>query len=335
MEIAVIGHPSHVGGADTELDHQIYVWRSMNIPVHIIHTNPLDQNLKNMNLQERGCIVHEPRSWHNAKDKIVISYCNGEFLKNLEEIRKYAKIVCWVNCMTWLFPEERKMHEKGYIDWFIYQTDHAREKVQKDLIKINSNFNWYKLSPYFHTKDFPYIKNRKNNTFKFGRISREDTDKFNYFQMHIYNAMFSPKLKEGLILGWNQEIQNKIGKAPNWIKTYRAGGMKAQDFYKKCETIIMTTDTYENLPRVAFEAMSSGSLLVVDDRGGWKEQIQHGQTGWLCKDHKEFAYYSSRVAFEEKERKVMIENARDWLTSNWGLEKSQEEWRKFFNHILI
>lgn len=37
-EICVVGHPSKLGGADTELEHQIYLWRYMGIDVYIRRT---------------------------------------------------------------------------------------------------------------------------------------------------------------------------------------------------------------------------------------------------------------------------------------------------------
>jgi len=337
-EICVIGHPSRVGGADTELDHQIRVWTAMGIKVHIIHTGMIDENLKSMRLEDRGCILHEPRDWSKCRGMHVISYCNGEFLDNIADIRQYASRISWVNCMTWLFEKEKEAHRNGYIDTFIYQTDHAREKVQQDLININPDFNWAKIRPYFHAEDFPYHGDtRPDNKFRFGRISRDDADKFNAGQFWIYETMVAPKDKYGFVLGIKDDIRVKCGgegwKEPDWIKCFPAGGMSAQELYRHSECIIQACDTYENLPRVAFEAMASGSLLIVDNRGGWKEQIIHGETGYLCNDAREFVYYASRAAYETKERKQMIRNARDWLDFNWGIEKAKEEWGRFLGAV--
>ena len=49
-EICVIGFPSRVGGADTELDHQIRVWQALGIRVHLIHTGELDEGLRAMRM---------------------------------------------------------------------------------------------------------------------------------------------------------------------------------------------------------------------------------------------------------------------------------------------
>lgn len=42
--VCIIGHPSRLGGADTELDHQIYCWQAMGVDVHVCHTGPIDAN---------------------------------------------------------------------------------------------------------------------------------------------------------------------------------------------------------------------------------------------------------------------------------------------------
>ncbi|MEG2237720.1 MAG: hypothetical protein RRY13_08710 [Akkermansia sp.] len=45
--------------------------------------------------------------------------------------------------------------------------------------------------------------------------------------------------------------------------------------------ILQLTDTTKNWPRIGFEAMANGSVLIVDKRGGWEQMIIHGKTGWL------------------------------------------------------
>jgi glycosyltransferase involved in cell wall biosynthesis len=93
----------------------------------------------------------------------------------------------------------------------------------------------------------------------------------------------------------------------------------------------MTTDTFENLPRVGFEAMSSGSVLVVDNKGGWKVLVEDGKTGWLCNDQREFVYKASRSAFEYEETQKLRMNAKDKLIKEWGKENSSKCWENIFN----
>ena len=95
----------------------------------------------------------------------------------------------------------------------------------------------------------------------------------------------------------------------------------------------MSTDTFENLPRVGFEAMASGSVLVVDRKGGWELQVEHGVTGWLPRSDREFAYNSSRLAFEKQEREDMRHKAKEKLDKDWGMEASMKSWNLVFQSI--
>jgi hypothetical protein len=330
-ELCVIGHPSRVGGADTELDHQMRCWQAMGIEVHICHTGVVDDHLKSLRLEQRSVIYHEPRDWKSLEGLDCISFCNGECLANLPEIRKYARSFTWVNCMTWNFEREIQMHGEGWIDLHLYQTEHAMERVGSKLRSLG-RFQGMTFTPYFHTEDFPFHASRPQDRFRFGRISRADADKFNYRQLWIYETMTAPVLKEGLILGWNDRVATKLGKQPDsYIRAVPEGTVSQQEFYSTCEAVIMTTDTFENLPRVGFEAMSSGSVLVVDRRGGWQTQVEDGVTGWLCGDDREFVYKASRCAFESDERERMRQAARAKLERTWGLEAAMRSWEQVFD----
>ena len=80
----------------------------------------------------------------------------------------------------------------------------------------------------------------------------------------------------------------------------------------------------------ASRAVASGSVLIVDNRGGWKIQVEDGRTGWLCDNDREFVYKASRCAFEEEERQAMRLAARDRLDADWGLEAGIRSWEAVF-----
>jgi glycosyltransferase involved in cell wall biosynthesis len=79
--------------------------------------------------------------------------------------------------------------------------------------------------------------------------------------------------------------------------------------------------------------MSSGSVLVVDDRGGWKRMVEHGVTGWLCNTQQEFIYYASRMAFDPALRAQMARAARKRGDELGGLKASMTSWRKVFREV--
>lgn len=331
-ELCVIGHPSPVGGADTELLHQIYLWLDMGVKVHICHTGDIDGNLKPIKeeLVAKGVEYIEPRNWRALEGLHCISYCNDVFLSNLPAIKQYAKTTTFVNCMTWAFKDEIEMNKRGLIDFHLYQTRHGFQKVAQHL--VCDHYKPLMVKPYFHTESFPFHNPKKHDTFRFGRISRCDADKFHPSQLNIYETMVAPQPKSGIILGWGQNAWNVFGTMPpDYIKTYGENKMSQAEFYSKCDAIIMSTRTFENLPRVGFEAMASGAVLVVDDRGGWQLQVKDRVTGYLCKDEREMIYKSSRLAFEFSERADMANRAREWVEKNWGKESSSKYWEVVFN----
>ena len=132
-------------------------------------------------------------------------------------------------------------------------------------------------------------------------------------------------------------VEKKIGKIPSWIRKNRAGTMPQQDFYKFANFLIQPCDPnhLENLPRISFEAMSSGSLLIVDDKGGFQDQVIHGITGWRCKNEREYVYYASRAMHEFEESQTMRLKARDFLVANWGEAAVIDHWYKYFREIGV
>jgi glycosyltransferase involved in cell wall biosynthesis len=281
-------------------------------------------------MHKLGCKYLPEREWISLNGLHCISFCNGEFLNNINKIKKYAKSTTFVNCMTWNFPKELEAQENGNIDFHLYQTQHQFEKVSKQL----QNFLNYKplmFNPYFDKTGFPFIEKRNKEDIVIGRISRADTDKYGLMQFWIWNNMTVPKNKKGIVLGWNEKSYNKYNSnPPSYSEVYSEGEISQQEFYSKCDLVVMTTDTYENLPRVGFEAMSSGSLLVVDDKAGWKVLVDDGITGWRCKDHKEFVYKASRAAFEFEETQQMRLNAYNKIDKIWGKENSMKSWENVF-----
>ena len=74
--------------------------------------------------------------------------------------------------------------------------------------------------------------------------------------------------------------------------------------------------------------MASGSVLIVDNRGGWRQMVEHGKTGWLCSNERDFIYYASKMACEPNLRDAMAEAARARGLELGGLDVSLESWKE-------
>ena len=74
--------------------------------------------------------------------------------------------------------------------------------------------------------------------------------------------------------------------------------------------------------------------VVADARGGWKEMIRHGRTGYLCDTEEHFAHYTSRLARDEAHRQQMAHEARRVLEEELADPASiRAGWREVFASV--
>lgn len=330
--IFVYGFPGLYGGASTELHHQVIVWRHLGLEVHLIPCWPAQGEPLYPEMLERGVTVHPANDWSAIEPgDPVLGFCNAEFLNALPQIRERTRRTVFLNCMTWLFDKERECMANGQIAMFLYQNEEVRLKHMPELQALNDHpkIRFATFKPYFDGGRFPYVAERSPEHFGCGRISRQDADKFAKNTLHIYEYFVSPKWKQGLFLGFDHRSEEKIGKPYDWIRVARdQSEVSQQEFYRHCEILLQPTDTTENWPRVGFEAMASGSVLIVDNRGGWRQMVEHGRTGWLCDHERDFIYYASRMAYEPNLRAEMAAAARERALALGGLEASAESWQE-------
>lgn len=329
--IFVYGFPGKYGGAGTELHHQILLWLAMGLEVHIIPSFPnYDREPLYQVMKDAGVHIHSFNEWDAlSSDDPVLGFCNAEFLNCLPEIVKRTRRTVFINCMTWLFDKEKQRMAEGMIAMFLYQNEQVRQKNMPILQALNPDprIQFLTFSPYFDGTLFPFIENRAEDHFGCGRISRQDADKYAANTLHIYEYFVAPVLKRGLFLGFDNRSEKKIGRPHHWITTACDSSIiSQQDFYRHCKIILQPSDTTENWPRVGFEAMASGSVLIVDDRGGWRQMIEHGKTGFLCKHERDFIYYASKMAYEPDLRREIAHNARARGIELGGIENSRASW---------
>lgn len=336
-KIYVHGFPGLYGGAGTELHHQIAVWIHLGLEVHLVPNWPPFNEPLYLEMVDRGVIIHDPNDFSMVgRGDPVLGFCNSEFLDALPVIRERTGRTVFLNCMTWLFDKERDCMAKGLISMFLYQNEEVLEKHKPELQALNDDphIRFTTFKPYFNSGKFPFVAERSPEVFGCGRISRQDPDKFAANTLHIYEYFVSPRWKSGLFLGFDERSGEKIGQPYDWIRTARDHNeLPQQEFYSHCEIVLQPTDTTENWPRIGFEAMASGSVLIVDNRGGWKQMVRHGETGWLCDHERDFIYYASRMAYEPNLRADMAEAARTRGEALGSLSASSASWEEVLEEI--
>lgn len=334
-QIWVAGFPSFVGGADTELLHNIDLWVENNVLVNLVPMFGCDAKVREY-VESIGCIVHEYDP-HIFSDKTVVSFCNGEFLKKLPEIiyKGKPKHIIWFNCMTWTFKDEIIAHQNRWIDYYGFVSVYQQEYLSKVLEPINKVNILSGYKPYFNPNNIcQKIKfNYKIPTeyFGVGRVSRDDPAKFSTDMWDIFYKVNSPNNKKVFILGYNNKIEEKTGAPPSkldWMY-WSPGAISIEEFHKRIHCIIHKTGgSRESYCRIVPESYAFGTPIIVEDDYAFPELIINNETGFLCSSSDEMSFRASELAFDENKRKKIIYQAHDHLiTTLANKQKCWEPWR--------
>lgn len=321
-EIWVAGYPSFVGGADSELDHNIDLWLMNGVEVHLVPMPACSPEMKIL-CDQRGCITHD---YHPAifRDKIVVSFCNGHFLDTMQEIYENGKpaAVLWFNCMTWTFEKELVAVNNGWITLHGFVSKFQRSILKPALEKIAPIQEFEGYRPYFNpdniSQNFEFRYNKPDKWFALGRVSRDDYTKFSDDMWNIYYKVCSPLRKKIFILGFGANARKRCGNSPASldVQVWDPGVVAVKEVYKLLHCMIHKTGgSKESYCRVVPEAFVSGVPVIVEDDFAFPDLIQNGETGYLCKSSDEMSFRASELAFDEEKRKKIIHSAYDVLVN--------------------
>lgn len=337
-EIWVAGYPSFLGGADTELLHNICLWRKHDVDVNLVPLFGCDSKIQQV-MTEMGCITHNynPKIF---KDKILISYCNGNFLNELPKISEQGKpkMVLWNNCMTFSFPKEIEAHKNGLIDYHVFVSDYQRKWLEPQL-SVHKKVNILEgYKPYFDPNNklqqIEFSYREPQDWFALGRISRDDGAKFSSDMWNIFYKVCTPKQKKVFILGYGPNAHKKCGNAPNGLdwQTWEPNVIPVKNFYNLIHCIIHKTGgSRESYCRIVPEAYSFGVPMIVENDYAFPQLIQNEVTGYICNSSDEMSYRASELAFNEQKRKDMIFAGRDFLINEIAsVDKCWSAWEQLW-----
>ena len=342
-EIWVAGYPSFLGGADTELDHLLDLWRQHDLQVHLVPSFPPDPVMKAL-CDERGFLTHE---YHDGifQDRVVISFCNGEFLKKLSLIAKTGKprLVLWANCMTWNFDDELAAHEQGLIDYFLFQSRYQREMLVPALSQRNDVRILEGYRPFFNLQNrsqkLQYRLDRNLDYFGVGRASRDDGNKYAADTWMTFAKVSSPRPIKVFMLGFGEHAQNKCGSQPscNWLDWmyWSPGAIPITEFFERIHVMIHRTGgSRENWPRIVLEAWASGVVVIVDNDFGVAEMVTNDVNGYCVNSSDEASFRASQIAFDEPLRQRLAQAAYETLLKEHAsAERSMAPFEELFSKI--
>ena len=339
--VFVSGYPSDIGGANTELWHTVKLWRRFGLAVTLIPTWKADPPWRTR-LDKVGCrtVESNPDDLQNVPrlaGSVVVSMCNTKFLAAAERFRELGCRIVWLGCMNWLFPQERLHYRAcGAFDRHVFQSRHQHDQLAPQLRKFGYvDARGCIIRGAFDAEEFPFrpLPHAAGEIFTIGRLSRPSADKFSSRTWEIYGRV--PHPIQARVLGWADEVRARLGRPPRWAQCLPAAAQTPQDFLATLHAMVhVNGQAVENWPRVALEAMAAGVPVVAENRGGWREMIQHGRTGYLCDTDDQFAYYTARLAYDEAHRMQIIRQARAALETELSdAETIWAGWRRLFRGI--
>jgi hypothetical protein len=341
QEIWVAGYPSLFGGADTELDHNIDLWRSFGIGVHLVPMFGVDATARRR-CDERGCITHryQPEIF---RDKLVVSFCNGEFLQVLPQIQAGGKPACvvWFNCMTWPFEAELAAHRQGWIDLFGFTSDYQRSLLKPELEKAAPVREFEGYRQFFSLENpsqlIRYSYRPPAEYFGVGRVSRDDAAKYSEDMWTTFHKVCVPAKKKVFVLGYGPNATGRCGNPPDgldWM-TWSPNAIPVREFYERIHCLVHKTGgSRESYGRIVPEAYAAGVAVVVEDDYAFPTLVEDGVTGFRCKSSDEMSFRASELAFDEPRRKRMVEAAYQFLVNEIASrEKCWAPWKSLFGRL--
>lgn len=316
----LIGLPGDIGGANTECWHTVRLWGQFGLDVTVIPTWQADPRWQSR-LEAIGCRVVPARPNRlkevaGLAESPVVSFCNSRFLRHAEAFRDLGCRIVWVNCMTWLFAEERKHYRRhGPFEAYVFQSRYQQSQLQPQLERFGvqpGQCHWIRGA--FCPEDFPFrpLPHESGSPLVIGRISRAAPDKFAADTWAVYGRIRCPI--RARVLGWDRLVEEKLGRPPRWAECLPAGAEQPQEFFHSLHCIVqLNGDADENWPRSALEAMACGVPIVAENRGGWREMIRHGETGFLCDTREEIVDAVEQLAADESLRLQIARRARQAL----------------------
>jgi len=319
--IFVCGFPGRVGGANTELWHTLKLWRGIGLDVTVIPPwgaadQGDDYGYWAVQLAELGCRIEScpgPSMLSNVQGlpgSIVAAFCSTKFLAAAHRFRALGCRIVWVNCMNFLVPgEARHLRRHGTFDRYVFQSRYQRNRLEPLLSPFGYGQEQGRLiRGAFDVAEFPFEPRPRTTAepFLIGRISRAAREKFSASTWGIYGRIPDVRAR---VMGFGPEAQAVTGQPPAFVECcLPENAMPSREFLATLHALVMPTATFENWPRVGLEAMAAGVPLVVDDRGGWREMIRHGETGFLCASDDDFVRHATALA-EDEYLRLRVANA--------------------------
>lgn len=320
------------GGCGPELLGAIELLRSKNVPVRCIvpEDDPIVRSDRADYLRGLGCTIVNYRPGIFEKCKVLMSFGEDEMFNYMRRYSDRPQWVVWSSCMSFVVDVEIDAYRDGLIDEHFFQTKQNGDAVGPAICdrlgkgaKVAHRGGY---RPYVNHKSayMPLVSlPRSKDTFVVCRATRDDEAKWDQDSWKMYSGILCPSHKKVQIevAGWGAEAQNKVGNpcdpSSRWngelninLRDHIYDPIEMAEFYGESHVLHHFYPFIETFGIATTQAMICGAVPVVSDEDGFRHQVIHGETGFLCKSPEEASFYASLLAFDDERWSKMSQEAR-------------------------
>jgi hypothetical protein len=322
------------GGCGPELLGAIDLLQSRGVPVRCILPtgDPTVHGDRAKYLASRGVEVLEYTPGLFASCSLLMSFGEKQCFDYMRDNSDRPEYVVWSNCMSWAVDREATAHSEGLIDEFFFQTERNAEVVSRQ-IQARTNKPVFYRPGYFafinkHSDYAQYDKwvSKDSGEFRVSKAVRDDPDKWHELHWRMCSSIVAPPQKKLQfdVIGWGENAKRKIGDPCSsdsvWSNrfnlSWRSHVVSPEEvakFYGGSHVLLHFYPFYENYPRASLQAMLAKAVVIAEPKGGFLDQIRHGETGFFASTPEEAAYYTSKLAFEWALWQKMSDAAVRWV----------------------
>ena len=308
----IIGYPSEIGGANTELWHTVKLWRRFGLGVTLLPTWQADRGVAG----PAGCASAAARSFAGADalddvpglaGSVVVSFCNTKFLAVAERIGPArlphdlgglhelalspgaAALSALRPVRPARLPEPLPARSACWRSFAATDSSEQQGRIIRGAIDAGEI-----PLPAAAARGGRAVRRRPHQPRRSGQVLAD--------ALEDVWADSASGAGRGCWAG-SETSRPAPGPPPPWAECLPGRGPAGRRVPRTLHALVQANAAaVENWPRVGLEAMAAGVPLVVDAKGGWQEMLRHGRTGYLCRTDDEQAYYAARLAYDEEHR---------------------------------
>ena len=331
-EIYVWGYLHQCGGAGPEAGHVIELLRFNQYNVTCVvapGTDVLSESEpRRKYFNEIGVRTEEYRPGM-LDGRVVWCWCQDEVFLHLSRSGERPATLAYWPCMNWLTEKELVGLAMNPGAAILCQSKFQKQKIDELVFAYGLRNETRLCGTYFNAlSGWNSFRNDGKDRSRFDviRVGRDEPLKYHEKMWELAYRYPSPVPKGIHVVGWGPKGEAKIGDYRKEGHEYfgRLRGTMAghvydqhviSDMLSASHVTLMYYPWEENAPRVAFEAMASGSVVVGSRSGGLPEFIEDGHTGFLCETDEELVLRLGMLAFNYDTREQIAQQARDSLLS--------------------